>query len=125
MIAPRRTIGLDDVLRATETFWAGLAGPSGDVRLRLPVRVGVSLRDIGSFEVAVGDRIDVREALPVEDGPRIELSGGDWIDLLDGSTTVTDLFFSGRLKAAAFESWRAQYAQLFTLIRLAQHRPML
>jgi len=122
--AQQQDAGLDAVLSATVAFWAGLTGPLED-RLRRPLRVGVALRDLGSFAVTVGEQIVIQAAPPAEDGPRIELAETDWFDLLDGSVTVTDLFFEGRLTAASFETWRAEYVQFFTLIRLAQGRPAL
>ncbi|MGW4335717.1 hypothetical protein ACWEK5_23305 [Rhodococcus koreensis] len=123
MITQQHDLG--EVLTATERFWASLAIPPDDDRLLLPLRVVVSLPDSGYLQVAIGDPIDVQEAKSTSDGAQIELSTADWTKVLNRSTTITNLWFSGQLTVTSFDARRADYAQFFTLIRLAQERPLL
>lgn len=91
-------------------------------RRLFPEPMVVALADGAQILLTFAPPADVRAGNFPPDDRGIELTAEDWLDLLDGSVSATDLRAAGRLRLRASETWRTEYARLFNLIRLTRER---
>lgn len=109
---------------ATERFFARIGEVPARGRRVLPDEVVISCAGI-VFSVSFLGGLRVWPGGSDRDGARIELAEVDWLAIMEGATTVTELMFGGRLKLFASDTWRGEYARFFNLVRIAQGRPVL
>jgi hypothetical protein len=121
--AEQGVISADHALELTRRFCSTLTRVA-DSR-RMPGPIGVRLDDVGELRLYFDEGVVSVSAQAVDRGPRLRLTAQDWFALIDDETTATELRFAGRLSFDAYETWRADYARLLGLVRLAQGRPRL